>query len=278
MGRSAKQHQKRIGREIRAARDRMGLTQSQVADALSVVQSAVSAWESGVNGVSAEQAAQLDKLLGTSGVIQRAWNKANTTDALPEWYERVEELERNISELREYQSSVIPGLIQTEGYIRGLLRDSAPWASKQEVERMVKSRLNRQRILDRDEPPSISMVIEESVLKRHVGASDDPGTLSVQLARVLDLIDRGVLRMQVMPADAECHPGASGPFRIYTFPDEPVVASAEHMWGEQVSDKRTHVQQCTAVFGILQSEARSPRASRDLIRKVKDELDEKPYS
>ncbi|MFC4560577.1 Scr1 family TA system antitoxin-like transcriptional regulator [Nocardiopsis mangrovi] len=276
MTHGTKQHQKRIGREIRTARDRAGLTQAQVAAALSVVQSAVSAWESGVNGISADQAVQLDKLLGTSGGIQRAWDKANTPTELPEWYERVEELERNVSELREYQSSVIPGLIQTEGYIRGLLRDSAPWASKQEVERMVKSRLRRQKILDRDEPPSISMVVEESVLKRRVGAAGDLRILSDQLVRVLDLIARGVLRMQVMPADAECHPGGSGPFRIYTFRDEPVVVSAEHMWGEKVSENRIHVQQCTSVFGILQSEACSPRVSRDLVRKVKDELDEKP--
>ncbi|WP_159941371.1 MULTISPECIES: Scr1 family TA system antitoxin-like transcriptional regulator [unclassified Nocardiopsis] len=78
----------------------------------------------------------------------------------------------------------------------------------------------------------------------------------------------------VVPADAECHPGGSGPFCAYTFPDKPMVASAEHMKGEALMDDMMQIQHRAMLFGVLQAEALSPRASRELSRKVKEELDE----
>ncbi len=78
----------------------------------------------------------------------------------------------------------------------------------------------------------------------------------------------------MVPADAECHAGGSRPFRLHTFPDRHTVTSAEHMEGEQLMDGMMPVQHCATLFGVLQSEALSPRASRDLISKVKEELDD----
>lgn len=68
--------------------------------------------------------------------------------------------------------------------------------------------------------------------------------------------------------------GGAGPFRIYSFPNKPTLASAEHMGGEQLMEEMSQVQHCAAVFGLLQSEALSTRESRDLIRKTKEELDD----
>lgn len=271
MSRKADPAWRRFGREIQALRKKAGLTQAQAADAVGVSPSFYSAWENGTRAVHGGHAQALDRLFNTTGVVTRLLAKATETDALPQWYEEVEELERAVSELREYQPSIIPGLIQTEEYTRALLKDSAPWATKQEVERMVESRSQRRRILDKEDPPLVTMVLETSVIKRVIGGKH---VLSAQLGRMLHLIDAEVVRIQLMPPDAGCHPGGSGPFRTYTFPDKPLVASAEYMWGEELTDELLHVQQCVTIFGILQGEALSPRASRDLIRKVKEELDD----
>ncbi|GAA3736049.1 hypothetical protein GCM10022402_15260 [Salinactinospora qingdaonensis] len=114
------------------------------------------------------------------------------------------------------------------------------------------------------------MVVEATVIERPVGGVE---AFKQQLDRLLHLVERSVLRLQVVPPCPPFHHGGSGPFRIYTFPDKPVVASAEHMGGEQLMDEMMRIQHCTAVFGLLQAEALSTRASRDLIRKVKEELD-----
>jgi hypothetical protein len=185
----------------------------------------------------------------------------------------VPHLEAAARELREYQSQVIPGLIQTADYAKALVRSSAPWASQKDVERMVASRMDRQEILDKDHPPLVSMVVEVPVLTRPIGG---PQVLSAQLDRTLGLIEEGKLRFQVMPpgTDTHGHPGASGPFRLYDFPDQQAtVASAEHMEGEVLMDEPIKVRHCLSLFGILQADAQSPRESATLIRRVKDEID-----
>lgn len=271
MTRNSKPQWRRLGHELRVLRKKAGMTQAQVATATNMVDSHVSAWERGTRGMTKEQAAQLDQIFDTNGLVSRAWKNMHAMEALPAWYEEVPQLEQAVSELREYQSQVVPGLIQTPEYSKALIQDSAPWASATDVDRMVESRMQRQEILNKEHPPLLSMVVEAPAIGRAIGGGP---VLKGQLEQILSLIKKGVVRFQVMPPDAQCHPGASGPFRIYTFPDKPMVASAEHMGGERLMDEMIMVQHCITIFGILQSESLSPRASVDLIRKVKDEIDE----
>src|SRR5699024_7452027 len=124
----------RLGDVIRRTRRKAKLTQVQLAKALSVVPSTISAWECGTRRVHEQSARDIDRELGSSGVVHRAWKQANDSTAVqandstavPEWYEEVEQLERKISELREYQNQVIPGLVQTEDYARAANWDTSP--------------------------------------------------------------------------------------------------------------------------------------------------------
>ncbi|MEU1899063.1 helix-turn-helix transcriptional regulator [Nocardiopsis dassonvillei] len=272
MGRKLDPKRVRLGKKLRSVRDSVGMQQTQVARALKVTQSTMSSWECGKRKLPVEQAERLDELFGSSGAIKQAWNTANTPDALPPWYTEVGQLEREAVELREYQPVIFPGLVQCESYTRNLLTDSAPWFSAKEIGQMVTLRMERQEVLEGENPPLVSIVLEEAVLRRHVRGGRK--VLGAQITRVLTLIDEERIRVQVIPAETECHPGGSGPFRLYTFPDKPTIASAEHMKGEAVMDDMMQVQHCATLFGVLQSEALSPRASRDLIRKVKEGLDD----
>ena len=187
------------------------------------------------------------------------------------WYEEVPQLERLATELREYQSQVFPGLVQTRDYASALLRDSGPWVSEEDRKKRLESRIKRQNILDKEDPPFMAMVVEAPVIERPVGGDE---VLLNQLKHVLGLMERGAITFQVMPRNLDIHPGASGPFRIYTFPDKASVASAEYMEGEQLMDEMIRVQRCTTIFGTLQAEAYSPRASKELIRKAQDSIHE----
>lgn len=271
MPRRGKAAWKRVGRELKFVRTKAGLTQAQVAGKMGVVPSTISAWESGTRGMIRAQVDQLDQELETSGVIARTWLQSNTPDALPEWYEEVPQLEHMATELREYQSQVFPGLVQTRDYASALLRDTGPWVPDGDLEKMLESRLKRQSILDKDDAPLVAMVVEAPVIERPIGGYK---VLLNQLRHVLVLIKRGAITFQVMPRNLDTHPGASGPFRIYTFPDKAPVASAEHMEGEQLMDEMIRVQRCATIFGTLQAEACSPRASKELIRKAQDNIHE----
>ncbi|MFW5419313.1 helix-turn-helix transcriptional regulator [Nocardiopsis sp. CNT-189] len=263
---------RKLGSQITVLRKKARLYQRQVAAQMNVVPAHVSAWENGKRGMSEEQVTKLDRLLNGNGRLVRAWEAANTPESLPSWYEQVPELERGVSELREYQCQIIPGLIQTADYAKVTIEDSTPWKSPAEVKRMVESRMERQEILHREHPPLVSIVVEAFVLGRIVG---DERIQAGQLDSVLTLIEEGRIRFQATPPAARRHPGTAGPFRVYTFPDNPPLASAEYSGGEVLMEKLQDVQRRMTIFGNLQAEALSQEATVKLIRKIRKEIDER---
>ena len=130
--------------------------------------------------------------------------------------------------------------------------------------------MRRQGILETD-PPLICGVGGERGDTWIIGSRK---ILSAQLDEVLSLMEKRVVRLQVVPPNPGCHPGASGPFRVYSFPDKPMVASAEYQQGEILMDDSRKVQACLSIFSSVQAEAWSPGQSADFIRKIKEELDE----
>ena len=261
----------RVGRELARLRARSKMTQSQVGALANVVSAQISAWENGKRGMTESQAAALDQALNANGRLVRVWERENSGENLPAWYEKSRDFERRVSMLREYQCQIFPGLIQTEDYARAIIRDAAPWASSTEVESMVGSRVARQEILEKAHPPLVVIVVEEFVLNRIVG---DERTHTAQLDHVLKLIETGGIRFQVVPSRSESHPGVAGPFCIYTFPDNPMLASAEYAGGEVVMDDPNKVEQRMMIFGLIQGEALSPKSSAELVRKVRKNIDE----
>lgn len=258
---------RKVGVELRELRVSANLRQKDVAPYAGVVPAQVSAWENGIRGMSAAQALALDRALNGNGRLVRTYENSETPENLPKWYEQVPEIEQRVSELREYQCQLVPGLIQTADYARATIKDTAPWASPAEVERMVTSRMERQVILTKDHSPLVSIVVEEFVLGRVIG---DEAIQVAQLDRVLELVDQGSIRFQVLPDNARHHHGAAGPFRIYTFPDSPALASAEYAGGEVQMDDLETVQKRMTIFGCLQAEAMSMVASMELVRKVRE--------
>lgn len=270
MDKRGKAKWRKVGAELAVLRKRSGLRQSQVAPEVNVVPAHVSAWEHGKRGMTEEQAKILDQVLNANGRLMRVWRNANSPEKLPSWYEEVPELERAVSELREYQCQLIPGLIQTPAYAEASLRDAAPWASTSEVKRMVELRMERQTILKKDHPPLVSVVVEAFVLGRVIGA--EPVQVG-QLDSILNLIEEGKIRFQATPPHARRHPGTAGPFRVYNFPDSPALASAEYAGGEVLMDDLEKVQRRMTIFGHLQAEALSANATVELVRKTRKDID-----
>ncbi|OOC55989.1 MULTISPECIES: helix-turn-helix domain-containing protein [Nocardiopsis] len=270
MERRGKPKWRRLGTELRVLRRRAQMTQAGLAPYARVVPAQISAWENGKRGMTHAQARRLDQALNANGWFERAYEKANTPDSLPIWYEQVPEIEQRVSELREYQCQLVPGLIQTAEYAKATIRDALPWASDDEVDQMVDARMARQDILEKGHSPLVSMVVEEFVLSRVIG---DERTQAAQLDCVLDLVQRGKIRFQVVPSDVRHHHGTAGPFRIYTFPDNPPLASAEYAAGEVLMEDQEVVQRCMTTFGFLQAEALSMEASVELLRKVRKSID-----
>ncbi|WP_046471558.1 helix-turn-helix domain-containing protein [Allosalinactinospora lopnorensis] len=260
----------RFGAEVRRFRQLAGLSQAQLAKSGNVSPSMFSAIERGTRIPKRDFAEALDAAHNTGGSFTRLWVNLTNQEEVPDWFANILVLERAATEIREYQTVLIPGLLQTEGYARSVLREGRPWAGKDEVQRLVETRVKRGEVVMKPDRPLLWFVADEIVIRRRIGS---PEVMRGQLQHIVDLLDEELIRFQVIPQDAWVpHPGLSGPFRIMAFSDRPSMAHAEHMMGEVVIDAPEDVQRCNIIFGALQAEALSRRDSLKILREVMGEL------
>ena len=159
----------------------------------------------------------------------------------------------------------MPGLLQTEAYARALLSASALLAPE-EIEQQVVARLERQEILTRDNPPLLTVVIDEFVLRRPVGG---PGVMSEQLqhlAKVGASMPR--VRIHVVPLSVGAYAGLNGPFVIATPPVGEDIVYLEGQFHGQTSDRAEDVKHAVQVWESIRGEALPHQQSLELISEV----------
>ncbi|MFV2018934.1 helix-turn-helix domain-containing protein [Micromonospora sp. LOL_023] len=197
--------------EIRRLRIAGGMNQSKLAAALRVSKSLVAGFESGRHIPQADTATNLDRVFGTDDKIQKLSAEARE-DRYP-WMRPWVEHERRALLLRSFEPLVIPGLLQTEGYMRALLATSTMndgW-----IDDLVRTRLERQAAtLGRENPVVISAIISEFALGR--GPRE---VMKDQLGHLVDLGHRPSVKVRVLPDEAGLHLGLSGAFVIASLPD-----------------------------------------------------------
>lgn len=258
----------RFGMELKKYRTYAGVSQLQLGAKVRLSRSLVSGFEQGTRRPNRDQAELLDRVLDTGGALTRLWGSLTHEDIYPEWFNDVVAMEREAVEIREYQSILVPGLLQTPQYAEALVRAGRPWADSGQVRHDVDSRIRRQEII-REGGPLIWFVIDEIVIHRAVGSFE---IMRGQLDQILRQMGEGLIRLQVVPTDTLHHPGLRTPFRIMAFREQPPVAYAERLKGGDMIDAAEEVRECNTIFGALQAEALSPSASAETIQRVRGEL------
>jgi hypothetical protein len=101
--------------------------------------------------------------------------------------------------LRSWELAGIPGLLQTAGYARAMLRGALPDANEEQVEEQVNARLQRQEILERRDPPMLWTIMDEGTLRRRVG---NAGIMREQLDHLIEVSRSPKVKVLVVPASA----------------------------------------------------------------------------
>jgi transcriptional regulator with XRE-family HTH domain len=263
MERVPKPQWRRWGTELRRHRELAGLSQDQLARMLHVAAITVSTWERGARHPKRDRVEAVDTILCTGGALLQLWSELNRTDEVPETWRDYAKLEQQATEIREYQPMIIPGLLQTPGYIRAIIRNNTPEASDEHIKRLVETRTTRLKELTHT---ALSFVIEEVAARKVLGS---PETHQEQMGALLHIIDERGMRVTIVPEYAPRRPVASGSFRIMTLHDGRLVGHAEHWGGQQVISTPTHVNRMVSMFGHLQAEALSHDATVDFIRRLR---------
>ena len=119
--------------------------------------------------------------------------------------------------IRQFPGTVVPGLLQTREYAEELTASAvdAPGV----IARVVRLRLQRQmELAQRSFPPRQYYVLDEAVIRRHIGIKKDPTIMPSQLLHIVDLAERDdLITVRVIPFTAGAHAGLSGPFTLLEF-------------------------------------------------------------
>jgi transcriptional regulator with XRE-family HTH domain len=226
---------RRLGAELRTLREQAGLTLEDVAKELECSVSKVSRLETG-QGI--PKARDVRDLLDRYGVTDQAhrdrmirwvrdgqrqgwWHDFSDVLApdpedplLPDNLSRFVALEQDASEVRSFENSIVPGLLQTEDYARAVL---STLSTRGPADRLVELRMRRQeRLYADDDPLKIHMLLDEGVLHRPVGGEQ---VLQGQLKRLLADSQRPNITIQVLPFSVGVHCSVDGSFVVLAFPD-----------------------------------------------------------
>ncbi len=147
--------------------------------------------------------------------------------------------EASASWIGEMALTVVPGLLQTADYTRALMA-AAQGLDDARVERIVASRAERQRLLDRPHAPRMSFVLDESVLLRPIGGA---AVLRAQLDHVLEVARSPRVEVRVLPLELGAHAGLRGSFVLLRFPGtaDPDVVFVENRIGDAVFENEVEV-------------------------------------
>jgi transcriptional regulator with XRE-family HTH domain len=240
-----------LGSQLHQLRESRGISAEQAAEAIRGSHSKISRMEHGRVGFKDRDVSDLLTLYGVTDPEERAAllnlaREANTpgwwhaySDILPNWLEPYVGLEAAASVIRTYEVQFVPGLLQTEGYARALIRLGSA-ANEEEITRRAELRVSRQEILSSPHPPQLWAVIDEGALRRPVGGAQ---VAREQLSHLIEMADHPAVTLQILPFRAGAHAAMGGPFTILRFaePDLNDVVYIEQLTSALYFDKPAEV-------------------------------------
>jgi transcriptional regulator with XRE-family HTH domain len=281
---------RRLGAELRALRDKVGLTIEEVAKGLECSVSKVSRLETGqgipyrrdvrdlLDCYGITDQAHRDRLMRwvREGNRQGWWDDFSDVQAsesgdpllrLPDKLSRYVALEQDASEVRSFETIVLHGLLQTEDYARAILNTLAT-ADQEVIDRLVEFRMRRQRRLYADEDPLIvHIVLDEAVLYRPIGGAT---VMRGQFSRLLTDLQRPNITLQVLPFSIGAHRSIAGSFVVLAFADadDNNLVFIEGHVGDLYIEKKQDVAVYEGLFDSLVGQCLTADQSAKLIADV----------
>nr|WP_311765284.1 helix-turn-helix transcriptional regulator [Streptomyces zingiberis] len=250
-----------FGQSMKALRRRTGMEREEFGRRLGYAPSTIASFEQGRRIPSPRTIDRADELLGADGLLT-VWKEQVERAQYPVFFQGMAELEKECIELLMYDTHVVNGLLQTEEYMRALLAMRRPNLDPETVDQRVSARLNRRIIFDRRPAPLLSFVMDEAVLRHRYGGS---GVLHRQLEHLLLVGRKPNVEIQVMPLDCEDNAGVNGPFTVVTRKDGKKFVYCETHASSTLETDPAQTALAAARYGIIRSQALSPRESLDFI-------------
>jgi transcriptional regulator with XRE-family HTH domain len=271
---------RRLGLALKRAREAAGKTQDDAAAVIDSAASKISRLELGQSGikltdlrllmeyydVDAHEAESL-KQLAKAGRQRGRWSGY---ESVPGWLRQYIDLEADASEIMWYQHEVVPGIFQTEAYVRAILTTGQPRVEEDEINKQIAVRLERQAILDQRDK-TLRLILSESALRRVVG---DAEVMRVQLRRLAEIAEIPSIMLQVLPFNARSAVDAWAQFTILRFGDDSTsdVVFLDGYTNAEYIDRPDVIRAYSHLWNRLQAAASGPVESRNLVLQIAREI------
>lgn len=275
---------RRLRTELRRARQAKGLTQEQVAKAMEWSLSKMIRIENASTGISTNDLKallplydvtddeQTDHLVTLARAARaRSWWSGYRDEAPPALLQLIE-YESAAAAIRQFEAEFIPGILQTEEYARAVLEDYYDEnRASERVNALVELRTRREELLDRENAPHFSFMLDEAVVRRVVGSR---AIMHRQLRRLIEAVELDNVTVEVVPFSAGLHPGMKGPFEIVDFADDPDqrVVYLESPRGDILSDNPEETASYVEAFRQIKKTSLGPRKSIAYLSHIADEM------
>lgn len=273
---------RRLAAALKRFRKESGKTRDQVAEFVGCAPATVTKIESATNAAPPAYVAMMLEFYGVPQeqrdvymMLARQARKRGWWHqyggVIPRWFEVYVGLEEEVSEIRWYEPELVPGLLQTEGYMRAVMLADVAIPSDDELERRVALRMKRQERLTADDPPKLWIVLNEAALRRKVGGVK---TMKEQLQRLIEVSRFNNVLLQVLTFDAGAHPAMEGAYQILRFPEpaDPEVVYLQYHRGSIYLEEQSDVHAYIDLFDHLRARALGPDESRALIARIANEV------
>jgi transcriptional regulator with XRE-family HTH domain len=277
---------RQLGLALRRLREQASKSQQVAADAIGKARTRIVELEDGRATITPDDLAKLLDYYGVADDEQntvvelaalarkRKWGQVHT-DLLPNSFQRFADMEASATEISCYESGVIPGLLQSQGYLRAAMADSdGIWwtASGAELQERIAFRMDRQvRILDSPEPKVLRFVLAESALRGSVGNQE---VMREQRRHILNLLEsKRNLAVQVLRNETFGNPAPGGGLTVFGFGEKgsPIGFSTVVFGPSTYFDGESDTAALLRAFRRLQELALSPEKSARLIRQIDKE-------
>lgn len=248
------------GKELAHAIDAADMKAKQFAEAMHAAPSTISQWMNGRRTPHLDDVKRCDETLGTNGYLARYFERWVTREFPSEWAEKWLAAERRANLLQAYESSVVPGLLQTENYARAIM--TLARHSSLAVEERMRRRLEQQQILKDENPTMCVFVLDEGALRRNFGGA---AVMIEQLEHLRDAANEPYIVVKVVPLGTEYY--AAYPFMLAELDGAKVVSIDDVLIG-RVIEGNSDVAEVTKIWEDIREAALSPRESLALIEGV----------
>jgi hypothetical protein len=268
-----------LGAQLRRLRTEAGISREDAGEAIRASAWKIHRLENGQVGYKDRDIADLVAFYGVTDPVEVAtfitmareanmpgwWNAYR--DLLPQWFRAYVDLEAVAAQIRTYQGQLVPGLLQTEAYMRALMRGTLRDRRPEEIDRRVRLRLRRQRLLTQDGGPQLWAVMDEAALRRPVGGKK---VLRAQIERLIEATTLPRVSLQVLPFSAGAHAAMVGAFSILRFADQdlPDVVYLEHVTNAMYLDKPEDVEEYAHIMSSVGVHGAPPEQTAEILTEL----------